>query len=52
MEKAIAYVRTIEDWDNLVDPRTFSFYCLGPEPSPFVLRNIDIEGKKSKYLVC
>ena len=49
IEKVIEYARTIESWKDLVDPRTLSFYCLGLDPSPYVLRNIDIEGKKSKY---
>ena len=48
MRKAIEYTRTIEICDGLVDPRTLAFYCLGPEPSAFVLRNLNIEGKKSK----
>ena len=48
VEKAIEYAKMIESWDDLVDPRTLAFYCLGPDPSPFVPRNIDIEGKKSK----
>ena len=48
IEKAIVYVKTIADFDNLVDPRTLAFYCLGLEPSAFVLRNIEIEEKKSK----
>ena len=29
-----------------MDPRTLAFYCLGPDPSSYVLRLIDIEGKK------
>ena len=33
VEKAIEYGKTIEDWDNLMDPQTLAFYCLGPEPS-------------------
>ena len=50
VEKAIEYARKIESWEDLVDPRMLAFYCLGPDPSsPYVLRNIDIEGKKSKY---
>ena len=48
VEKAIKQAKTIEDWDDLVDPRTLAFYCLGQEPSAYVLRNIDIEEKKSK----
>ena len=51
MQKAIEYARTVENWDDLVDPRTLAFYCLGPEPSAFVLRTLSIEGKKSKSLV-
>ena len=49
VEKAIEYARTIKSWEDLVDLRTLAFYCLGSDPSPYVLRNIDIEGKKSKY---
>ena len=37
VEKAIEYALTIESWDNLVDSRTFAFYNLGPNPSPYVL---------------
>ena len=48
MQKAIEYAHTIENWDDLVDPRTLAFYCLDPEPSTFVLRTLSIEGKKSK----
>ena len=46
VEKAIEYPKSIEDWDNLVDLQTLTFYCLGLEPSTFVLHNIDIEEKK------
>ena len=52
MGKATEYARTIENWEDLVDPRTLVFYCLGPDPSMYVLRLIEIEGKKSKYWVC
>ena len=48
MEKAIEYAKVIESWEDLVDPRTLAFYCLGPNPSSYVLRLIEIEGKKSK----
>ena len=48
VEKSIEYTKTIEDFDDLVDPQTLAFYCLGPEPSAFVLCNLDIEEKKSK----
>ena len=47
VEKAIEYAKRVESWDNLVDPQTLAFYCLGLDPSPYVLRNLDIEGKKS-----
>ena len=46
VEKEIEYAKTVESWDDLVDSRTFVFYCLGPDPSPYVLRIIDIEGKE------
>ena len=48
MQKAIEYVQTVESWDDLVDPRTLAFYCLRLKPSAFVLRNLEIKGKKSK----
>ena len=46
VEKVIEYAKMIESWDNLVDPQTLAFYFLGPDPSSYVLRLIDIEGKK------
>ena len=49
--KAIKYARTIEDFNDLVDPRTLAFYCLGLEPFAFVLRNIEIEEKKSSLML-
>ena len=49
VEKAIEYAKTIESWDDIVDPQTLAFYCLGPDPSSYMLRLIDIEGKKSKF---
>ena len=48
MDKAIQYAKAIESWEDLVDPHTLAFYCLGPDPSAYVLRLIEIEGKKSK----
>ena len=39
------YAKTIDDFDDLVDPRTLAHHCLGPEPSTFVLRAIAIEEK-------
>ena len=49
VEKAIEYTPTIENWDDLVDPRTLAFYNLGPDLSAYVLRLLSIEEKKSKY---
>ena len=52
VEKAIEYALTVENWDNLVNPRTLAFYNLGPDPSAYVLRLLRIEEKKSKYQPC
>ena len=52
VDKAIQYSEAIESWEDLVDPRTLAFYCLGPDPSTYVLRLIEIEGKKSKSWIC
>ena len=49
VEKAIKYALTIENWDDLVDPRTLTFYNIGPDPSAYILRLLRIEEKKSKY---
>ena len=49
VEKEIEYAKMIESWEDLVDPRTLAFYCLGQDPSSYVLQLIDIEGKKSKF---
>ena len=46
VQEAIKYVSTIEDFDELVDPRTLAHHCLGPEPSPYVLRALDREERK------
>ncbi|KAK9998111.1 hypothetical protein SO802_017714 [Lithocarpus litseifolius] len=46
VEKAIEYAKTIEDFDDLVDPRTLAFYNLVPNPSAFMLRMLEIEEKK------
>ena len=52
VEKAIEYALTVENWDDLVDPRTLAFYNLGPDPSAYVLRLLRTEEKKSKYQPC
>ena len=49
VEKAIEYALTIGSWDDLVDPRTLTFYNLGPDPFSYVLQTLSIEEKKSKY---
>ena len=43
LEEAVRYASTIKDFDELVDPCTLARHCLGPEPSPYVLRTIDQE---------
>ncbi|KAK9997517.1 hypothetical protein SO802_022203 [Lithocarpus litseifolius] len=48
VEKTIEYARTIEDFDDLVDTQTLAFHFLGPDPSAFVFRNIEIEEKKKR----
>ena len=48
VEKAIEYAKTVESWDDIVDTQTLAFYCLGLDPSPYMLRIIEIKGKKSK----
>ena len=47
VQEAVRYAGTIEDFDELVDPRTLARHCLGPEPSLYVLRMIDREERKS-----
>ena len=32
IQAAIEYVKTIEDFNEVVDPRTFTHHCLGLEP--------------------
>ena len=44
--EAVKYASTIEDFYELVDPRTLACHCLGLEPSPYVLRAIDREERK------
>ena len=51
VQVAIEYAKSIDDFDDLVNPHTLALYCLGPEPSAYVLRTIEREEKKSEYLV-
>ena len=36
VQVAVEYARTIEDFNELIDPRTLAHHCLGPEPSLYV----------------
>ena len=45
VEKAIEYIPTIKNWDDLVDRRTLAFYNLGPDLSSYILRALSIEEK-------
>lgn len=38
-------MKTIDDFDDLVNPRTLARHCFGPKPSSFVLRAIEIDKK-------
>ena len=51
VEAAIEYAKSIDNFDNLVDPRILALYCLGPKPFAYVLRTIEIEEKKSKLFI-
>ena len=44
----IKYTRTIEDFNELIDPRILAHHCLRPEPSLYVLSALDQEEKKRK----
>ena len=48
VQAAIRYARTIEDFGELIDPRTLACHCLGPEPSLYVLSTLDREERKRK----
>ena len=48
---AIEYAKTIDDFDDLVNPRTLALHCFSPEPFSYILRTIEIKEKKSKYLL-
>ena len=43
------YAKTIDNFDNPVDPQTLARHCLGPKPSAFVLRATAIEEKSECY---
>ena len=46
VQEAIKYARMIDDFDELVDPRTLARHCLGPEPSLYILQAINRERRK------
>ena len=48
VQAAVKYARTIEDFNELIDPRTLARHCLRPEPSLYVLSALDREEKKHK----
>ena len=48
VQAAIRYARMIEDFGDLIDPRTLARHCLGPEPSLYVLSTLDREERKRK----
>ena len=48
VQAAIRYARTIENFGDLIDPRTLARHCLGSEPSLYVLNTLDREEKKRK----
>ena len=48
VQAAVKYARTIEDFNELIDPPTLACHCLGPGPSLYVLSTLDREEKKCK----
>ena len=48
VQAEVKYARTIEDFNELIDPRTLARHCLGPEPSLYVISALDREEKKRK----
>ena len=48
VQEAVKYARTIEDFNELINPRTLACHCLGLEPSLYVLSALDREEKKRK----
>lgn len=49
VQKALKYASSIDDFDELVDPRTLARLCLGSEPSLFVLHAIRREEKSKSF---
>ena len=48
VQAAVKYAGTIEDFNELIDPRTLARHCLRLEPSLYVLSALDREEKKCK----
>ena len=48
VQAAVKYAWTIEDFNELIDPRTLARHCLGSEPSLYILSALDREEKKCK----
>ena len=48
VQAAVKYAGTIEDFNELIDPRTLARHCLGPEPSLYILSALDRQEKKRK----
>ena len=50
VQAAIEYMKMINDFDDLVDPRTLAYHFLGLKPSSFIiLRAIEIEEKSDFF---
>ena len=48
VQAAVQYAATIEDFNELIDPRTLARHYLGSKPSLYVLSALDREEKKRK----
>ena len=49
VQAAVKYARTIEDFNELIDPCTLACHYLGPDTSLYVLSALDREEKKCKF---
>lgn len=47
IQAALAFAQEIEDFDDLIDPHHLFAYCLGHEPTQYVLEKI-LQEEKSK----
>ena len=46
VQEVVKYTSTIKDFDELVNPCALPHHCLGPKPSPYVLRALNREERK------